>query len=101
MLHIHINYLNFFEEPADPCEKELARKPFSLDHVHWIQYNYNKSIPNLTIDEADVAEKEMQIFKNQGGKTIVGMLIILLHHYTEIKQLLFFFDCRIKGPNYI
>lgn len=43
-----------------------------MDHVHWIQYNYNKSIPNLTMDEANVAERELEIFKNQGGKTIVG-----------------------------
>eukprot|EP00026_Physarum_polycephalum_P011443 Phypoly_transcript_11670.p1 GENE.Phypoly_transcript_11670~~Phypoly_transcript_11670.p1 ORF type:complete len:349 (+),score=52.06 Phypoly_transcript_11670:86-1132(+) len=69
--HIYIKYTNFFEEPSDPCEKEFATKPFSLEHVHWIQYNYNKSLPNLTLDEPQVAERELELFKKYGGKTIV------------------------------
>jgi predicted metal-dependent phosphotriesterase family hydrolase len=31
-LDIHIKYTTFFEEPSDPCEKEFAHKPFSLEH---------------------------------------------------------------------
>jgi hypothetical protein len=46
--------------------------------VHWIQYNYNKSLPNLTLDEPHVAERELELFKQYGGKTIVGMAIYFL-----------------------
>ncbi len=57
IIDIFIKYTKFFEEPTDPKEKELANKPFSMDHIHWIQYNYNKSLPNLTLDEFQVACK--------------------------------------------
>ncbi|GAM19702.1 hypothetical protein SAMD00019534_028770 [Acytostelium subglobosum LB1] len=82
--HIIINYLPLYEEPSehdlkDACcnhahggqPRQLHKEKITLDNVGWIQYNYNKNLFNLELNEQDVALHELALFKNNGGKTIV------------------------------
>eukprot|EP01133_Synstelium_polycarpum_P003698 gene3698-4260_t len=85
--HVIINYLDFYEAPnehdlKDACcchptqeggkaKREMHNEKISLDNLHWVQYNYNKNLHNLTLDEPDVALRELALFKNNGGNTIV------------------------------
>ncbi|EFA79738.1 phosphotriesterase-related protein [Heterostelium album PN500] len=81
--HIIINYLDFYEEPTqqdlkDACcchssndTRQLHTEKIAVDNLHWINYNYNKNLHNLELNEIDVALRELALFKNQGGNTIV------------------------------
>ncbi|EGG15810.1 phosphotriesterase-related protein [Cavenderia fasciculata] len=86
--HVIINYLDFYKEPtqeelqsASVCcghttttttaTRQLHKEKISLDNVHWVQYNYDKNLHNLELNELDIAAKELQLFKQCGGQTIV------------------------------
>jgi len=68
--HIFVDVKSVFFQPP---EEELSHAPFTLENLHWIQYNYQKHLPNLILDEFDIAEKELQYFKQQSGNTIVDV----------------------------
>ncbi|EGC40118.1 hypothetical protein DICPUDRAFT_146982 [Dictyostelium purpureum] len=84
--HIFINYLDYFQKPTENELKhyccmggghehktvdDLANEKISLENVYWVNYNYNKNLHNLELNEMDVALKELEMYKRNGGKTIV------------------------------
>eukprot|EP01112_Ceratiomyxa_fruticulosa_P017384 TRINITY_DN5404_c0_g2_i1.p1 TRINITY_DN5404_c0_g2~~TRINITY_DN5404_c0_g2_i1.p1 ORF type:complete len:351 (+),score=51.37 TRINITY_DN5404_c0_g2_i1:173-1225(+) len=71
--HIFIDYRAFYSEPADPDEKVLSTQPFKLENLHWVQYNYDRSLYNLLIDDEQVAISEVNDFRKHSGNTIVDV----------------------------
>ncbi|KAN0050640.1 hypothetical protein ACTA71_003776 [Dictyostelium dimigraforme] len=83
--HIFINYLDYFEKPNENELKmccldggyrnktieDLSNEKISLLNNHWVQYNYNKNLHNLELNEMEIAIKELEMFKRNGGNTIV------------------------------
>jgi len=85
--HIFINYLDFFLKPTEQEQScccvghsedghkhvPLEDQKINIKNVHWVQYNYNKNLHNLQLDEEDVALAELELYKKCGGKTILDV----------------------------
>ncbi|EAL60746.1 phosphotriesterase-related protein [Dictyostelium discoideum AX4] len=89
--HIFINYLDYFEKPneqelkmcclgggsgsgnsnSNKTIEDLSNEKISLINNHWVQYNYNKNLHNLQLNEMEIAIRELEMFKRNGGSTIV------------------------------
>ncbi len=60
-----------FKEPADPEERELARRPVSLEILHWIQLNWGSNLDNLVLDSEPAAIDEALWYRGAGGDSLV------------------------------
>ncbi|HET9001022.1 MAG TPA: aryldialkylphosphatase [bacterium] len=60
-----------FKEPAEPEERELARRPVSLEILHWIQLNWGSNLDNLVLDSEQAAIDEALWYRRAGGNSLV------------------------------
>ena len=60
-----------FKEPAEPEERELARRPVSLEILHWIQLNWGSNLDNLVLDSEQAAIDEALWYRRAGGDSLV------------------------------
>src|SRR5690348_8531702 len=62
-----------FQEPADPADRELARRPVSLEIFHWIQFNWASNLDNLVLDSEGTAIDEARMYRAAGGQGLVDV----------------------------
>jgi len=60
-----------FIEPTDPKEKELGYQPLTLENLSWVLRHLFNNLDNLKLDSEERAIKELTLFKEAGGKTVV------------------------------
>jgi len=60
-----------FHEPPDPADRELARRPVSLEIFHWIQLNWASNLDNLILDSETTAIDEARLYREAGGQGLV------------------------------
>lgn len=71
--HFFIDTRNYFTEPSDPREKELAHQKITLENLWWARYHKMNCEDNLVYDDEEMMIREAMYFKEAGGKTVVDM----------------------------
>ncbi|MBN1829163.1 MAG: aryldialkylphosphatase [Deltaproteobacteria bacterium] len=71
--HLLIDMAVWFMEPKEAELVKLAYAPVSLENISWIMYNQYNNLDNLKLLDADMAARELMLFKKEGGKTIVDV----------------------------
>src|SRR4029453_1861134 len=69
--HLLIDYKVMFAEPAAAADKARAREPVSLANLGWVRQNFNANLDNLRLQDEQVAQDEILLFKAAGGRTVV------------------------------
>src|SRR5262249_50423862 len=69
--HLLIDFTVMFAEPATAADKARAREPVSLANLGWIRQNFNVNLDNLQLQDEQVAQDEILLFKEAGGRTLV------------------------------
>ena len=54
-------------------ERALANARIELANLAWVQMNAMRSVDNLVLDDRDLAVREVGLFKNAGGGTLVDV----------------------------
>jgi len=74
--HLLLDMRCWFVEPKTARESALAAEPVSLKNLGWVRYHYSSSLDNLQLLDEEVAARELQLFKEAGGGTLVELTSI-------------------------
>ena len=69
--HLLIDFKVMFAEPAAAADKARAREPVSLANLGWVRQNFNANLDNLRLLDEQVAQDEILLFKEAGGRTVI------------------------------
>ena len=69
--HLLIDFEVMFVEPTAPRDKARSREPVSLANLGWVRQNFNANLDNLRLVDEQVAQDEIILFKDAGGRTVV------------------------------
>src|SRR5258705_1256058 len=69
--HLLIDFKVMFAEPAAAADKARAAEPVSLANLGWVSQNFNANLDNLRLQDEQVAQDEILLFKQAGGRTVV------------------------------
>ena len=69
--HLLIDFTVMFAEPVAASDKGRAWEPVSLANLGWVRQNFNANLDNLRLTDERVAQDELLLFKNAGGRTVV------------------------------
>src|SRR5262245_30490937 len=69
--HLLIDFEVMFAEPAAAADRPRAQEPVSLANLGWVRQNFNSNHDNLRLDDEQVAQDEILLFKGAGGRTVV------------------------------
>ena len=69
--HLLIDFTMMFKEPESEHERELARRPVSLDILGWVRRNFSSNLDNLRLLDEGVARDELLLYRGAGGRTLV------------------------------
>src|SRR4030095_11487149 len=69
--HLLIDFKVMFAEPAAAADKARAREPVSLANLGWVRQHFNANLDNLRLQDEQVAQDEILLFKEAGGRTVV------------------------------
>ena len=69
--HLLIDFEVMFAEPAGVADKPRALEPVSLANLGWVRQNFNSNHDNLRLEDEQVAQDEILLFKKAGGRTVV------------------------------
>jgi phosphotriesterase-related protein len=62
-----------FQEPPEPADRPLARRPVSLEIFHWIQFNWASNLDNLVLDSEETAIDEARLYREAGGQSLADV----------------------------
>ena len=71
--HLLIDLSVRFQLPKTITEKARAAEPVSLENLGWIRYHPMSNIDNLRLTDEGLAKRELALFRECGGNTIVDM----------------------------
>jgi len=71
--HLLIDLSVRFETPHTTTEKARAYEPVSLDNLGWIRRHPMSNVDNLQLTDEQLAKRELALFQEWGGATIVDM----------------------------
>jgi len=60
-----------FAEPTAESDRARAWEPVSLANLGWVRQNFNANLDNLRLLDEQVAQDEILLFKQAGGRTVV------------------------------
>jgi phosphotriesterase-related protein len=69
--HLLIDFTVMYAEPAAAGGQRRAGEPVSLANLGWVRQNFNANLDNLRLTDERVAEDEILLFKNAGGRTVI------------------------------
>jgi phosphotriesterase-related protein len=69
--HLLIDFEVMFVEPTAPRDRERSREPVRLANLGWVRQNFNANLDNLRLVDEQVAQDEILLFKDAGGRTVV------------------------------
>ena len=75
MMHEHLlwDLRCLFDEPEDPTERAMAHAPVSLENLAYVVRNWAGCEDNLVNLDPELTIRELELFKNAGGKTLVDV----------------------------
>ena len=71
--HLFVDLTCMFDMPTEASDRSRASAPFSLEHLGWIRTHYFRHLPNLVLDDEELAADEVGLYKAAGGSTIVDV----------------------------
>jgi len=71
--HLFVDGRNWFIEPDESDEKELAYQPVSIKNLSWVRSHRMSNLDNIQLASEEVAINEVIYFKKAGGNTIVNL----------------------------
>lgn len=71
--HLLIDLASWFQDVSEPSEKKLANEPLKLDNLWWVKTHSYSNLDNLRLDDENLAIKEVLMFKNAGGNSLVDL----------------------------
>ena len=71
--HLICDGTAWFVEPEAATEKEMSRRPVSLENLWWIRYNWFQNKDDLVLTDEDQAVEELLHFQRAGGRSVVEM----------------------------
>ncbi len=86
--HLLIDMTVWFVEPDQPAARELARQPVQLSNLGWLNFNQYNNLDNVCLLDEDLAARELALFKQAGGSTIVDVTTRgLVPNFPALKRL--------------
>ena len=75
--HIFVDAIpGWWLEPATPKDIHMAERPVTMDVLGYLRHNPLKIKDNLQLDDAELAIKEIGLFKKAGGCALVEVSLI-------------------------
>lgn len=71
--HFLLDMNHYWVEPEAVTERQHAMEPVRLDNRWWVTANLYQSKDALSLDELDTAIEEAELFRREGGGTIVDV----------------------------
>jgi phosphotriesterase-related protein len=71
--HIMADLSVWFNEPTEASEKQMAHEPITMDTLWWIKTHIMNHADNVRLDDEELMIKEVLMFRNAGGGTIVDL----------------------------
>ncbi|UCD08677.1 MAG: hypothetical protein JSU79_10000 [Dehalococcoidales bacterium] len=68
--HLLTSLAAWYEEPAEACEKGLARQPVSTENLWWVRAHRPNNLDNAQLADVQTAIDEAMQFELNGGNTI-------------------------------
>src|SRR5205807_2314574 len=69
--HLLIDFEVMFVEPTASRDRERSREPVRLANLGWVRQNFNANLDNLRLVDGQIAQDEILLFKDAGGRTVV------------------------------
>lgn len=69
--HFFFDARFYFQEPVDPKEKHLAYQKVDLENLDWCIHHHHGNLDALVWDDEQLTIKELILFKNAGGNSIL------------------------------
>lgn len=82
--HIFIDMSVFFSEPEEISAKVLAHKPVTIETLGVLRRNCFALLDNVQMMDYDTQKKEIEYFRNAGGRTVVDVSTIGLGRDPEL-----------------
>ncbi len=75
LMHEHVlsSMRSHWSEPTSPADRELAHRPLDLDVLWRVRANPNLLLDNCELQDRDLAVRELALFKDAGGSTVVEL----------------------------
>jgi len=78
--HIFINDIpGWWQEPISPKDKKVADLPVTIDQLGYLRHNPLGIKDNLVMDNAAIARRELELYKEAGGSALLELSIIGLY----------------------
>ena len=71
--HLLFDFRNYFIEPSELDDREVAHQPISLQNLSWVRAHKVANLDNLYMMDEETAISEVMRFKKAGGNTIVDV----------------------------
>ena len=81
--HLLIDMKVWHEEPTGVGDRKYVHEKLDLQNLGWVKYNIYNNIDNMQLLDVDLAIKEADYFKNEGGGTIVDVTNVNLYRDPE------------------
>ncbi len=69
--HLLVSRTVPFLEPKEAVARKLAYEPVTIENLNWLHFHWRENLPNLQLQDEEVAIEEVMQFKKEGGSTIV------------------------------
>ena len=66
----------YFAEPKEYDQRLLAHQSVTLENLSWVRYHMTENLDNRMLLDEEMSIKEANLFKKQGGQTIVDQTSI-------------------------
>jgi len=71
--HILCDSSAWFQQPTDPLGVLLAEAEPTLENLWWMRQHPNSNRPLLSLDDVDIAVRELDAYAELGGRTVVDL----------------------------
>jgi phosphotriesterase-related protein len=62
------------QAPAGARDRELAKRPVSLEIRDWLELNWHSNRDNLVLEDADTAFNEAHRYRLAGGRSVIDVM---------------------------
>ena len=71
--HLLVDQTMNFIAPTSASGRRRAYEPVSIEDLNWLRFHWHENLPDLQLQDEEVAIEEVMQFKKEGGGTIVDV----------------------------
>ncbi len=71
--HLLVDATMDFVAPTSAGDRCRAYEPVSIENLNWLHFHWRENLPNMQVQDEEVAIEEVMQFKKEGGGTIVEL----------------------------